>query len=191
MQHYKNLYKQLDKDRGFRLGFQGHITYPSLSKVMVDLFVHILKNKRKKNNKISNVYDPCCGYGMLLSEFKQTYTNEFESKKLKFFCQDINADVIEYVQKENPDWETFSEDSLVSERYKNRKFDYLIFNPPFGGRSRISKIDSNLQFLLKSLDHSDENSIIMSVQPANVCYSIKKEIVNLDKEFLMKIYFPQ
>ena len=56
-QHYKNLYKQLDKDRG-RLTFQEYLTCPSLNKVMVDLFVHILKNKRNKNNKISNVYDP-------------------------------------------------------------------------------------------------------------------------------------
>ena len=93
----------------------------------------------KGEDKIRSVYDPCCGTGGMLTIGKE-WIHENINKKLKveLFGQELN-DITYAICKsdflmsdENPENIKGPLSSLSEDGFTDRKFDYMITNPPFG-----------------------------------------------------------
>ena len=97
------------------------------------------KKKLKGEGKIRSVYDSCCGTGGMLTIGKQWITENINPDlKIELFGQELN-DVTYAICKsdflmsgENPENIQGPFTSLSRDSFSDRKFDYLITNPPFG-----------------------------------------------------------
>lgn len=72
---------------------------------------------------VKEIYDPTCGNGGLLSVFG----NEVEK-----FGQEINAEQLADAEKNLANFHGFCGDTLKNPAWMDRKFKYIIANPPFG-----------------------------------------------------------
>ncbi len=116
-----------------------HFTPRDIVKLLVSLVFGGDKEKLKGEDKIRSVYDPCCGTGGMLTIGKE-WIKENVNKKLKveLFGQELN-DITYAICKsdflmsdENPENIKGPLSSLSDDQYPDRKFDYMITNPPFG-----------------------------------------------------------
>jgi len=116
-----------------------HFTPRDIVKLLVSFVFGGDKKNLKGEGKIRSVYDPCCGTGGMLTIGKQ-WVHENINKKLKveLFGQELN-DVTYAICKsdflmadENPENIQGPLSSLSEDGYQDRKFDYMITNPPFG-----------------------------------------------------------
>jgi len=116
-----------------------HFTPRDIVKLLVSFVFGGDKENLKGEDKIRSIYDPCCGTGGMLTIGKE-WINENINKELKveLFGQELN-DVTYAICKsdflmadENPDNIQGPSSSLSEDGYQNRKFDYMITNPPFG-----------------------------------------------------------
>ncbi len=116
-----------------------HFTPRDIVKLLVSLVFGGDKENLRGEGKIRSVYDPCCGTGGMLTIGKQ-WVHENINKKLKIelFGQELN-DVTYSICKsdflmadENPENIKGPCSSLSEDGYQDRKFDYMITNPPFG-----------------------------------------------------------
>ncbi len=116
-----------------------HFTPRDIVKLLVSFVFEGDKENLKGEDKIRSVYDPCCGTGGMLTIGKQ-WIHENINKKLKaeLFGQELN-DITYAICKsdflmadENPDNIIGPCSSLSEDGHKDRRFDYMITNPPFG-----------------------------------------------------------
>jgi type I restriction enzyme M protein len=116
-----------------------HFTPRDIVKLLVSLVFGGDKENLKGEDKIRSVYDPCCGTGGMLTIGKE-WIHENINKKLKveLFGQELN-DITYAICKsdflmsdENPENIKGPFSSLSEDGFSNRKFDYMITNPPFG-----------------------------------------------------------
>ena len=116
-----------------------HFTPRDIVKLLVSLVFGGDKENLKGEDKIRSVYDPCCGTGGMLTIGKE-WIHENINKKLKveLFGQELN-DVTYAICKsdflmadENPENIKGPCSSLSEDGHQDRKFDYMITNPPFG-----------------------------------------------------------
>ena len=116
-----------------------HFTPRDIVKLLVSLVFGGDKENLKGEDKIRSIYDPCCGTGGMLTIGKE-WIHENINKKLKveLFGQELN-DVTYAICKsdflmggENPDNIKGPLSSLSEDGHQDRKFDYMITNPPFG-----------------------------------------------------------
>jgi type I restriction enzyme M protein len=116
-----------------------HFTPRDIVKLLVSLVFGGDKENLKGEDKIRSIYDPCCGTGGMLTIGKE-WIHENINKKLKveLFGQELN-DVTYAICKsdflmggENPDNIKGPSSSLSEDGHQDRKFDYMITNPPFG-----------------------------------------------------------
>ena len=116
-----------------------HFTPRDIVKLLVSLVFGGDKENLKGEDKIRSIYDPCCGTGGMLTIGKE-WIHENINKKLKveLFGQELN-DVTYAICKsdflmadENPDNIKGPCSSLSEDGHQDRKFDYMITNPPFG-----------------------------------------------------------
>ena len=116
-----------------------HFTPRDIVKLLVSLVFGGDKENLKGEDKIRTVYDPCCGTGGMLTIGKE-WIHENINKKLKveLFGQELN-DVTYAICKsdflmsdENPENIQGPFSSLSEDQFPERKFDYMITNPPFG-----------------------------------------------------------
>ena len=116
-----------------------HFTPRDIVKLLVSLVFVGDKENLKGEGKIRSIYDPCCGTGGMLTIGKE-WIHENINKKLKIelFGQELN-DVTYAICKsdflmsdENPENIKGPLSSLSEDGFADRKFDYMITNPPFG-----------------------------------------------------------
>ena len=97
------------------------------------------KEKLKGEGKIRSVYDPCCGTGGMLTIGKQWIKENINKNlKIEMYGQELNdvtyaickSDFL--MENENPENIKGPFSSLSEDSYHDRKFDYMITNPPFG-----------------------------------------------------------
>ena len=87
-------------------------TPEELSKFMRDLLPQ----------EITEIYDPTCGAGNLLSVFDDD---------VKKYGQDINGEQVEYARTRLKNFVGVAGDTLQNPAFMDRKFDYIISNYPF------------------------------------------------------------
>lgn len=73
--------------------------------------------------KFNNVYDPTCGDGGLLRTFPDAIDK---------YGQEINKDQLEVAKETVVNFRSYLGDTLVNPGFKNKKFDLIMANPPFG-----------------------------------------------------------
>jgi type I restriction enzyme M protein len=116
-----------------------HFTPRDIVKLLVSLVFGGDNKNLKGEDKIRSVYDPCCGTGGMLTIGKEwIHENINKNLKVELFGQELN-DVTYAICKsdflmadENPENIQGPCSSLSEDGYQDRKFDYMITNPPFG-----------------------------------------------------------
>ena len=72
--------------------------------------------------EVTEVYDPTCGDGALLSVFPD------DTKK---YGQDILPEQVEDAEKRIKNFTGVVGDTLLNPAFANKKFQYIVLNPPF------------------------------------------------------------
>ncbi len=116
-----------------------HFTPRDIVKLLVSFVFDGDKDNLKGDGKIRSIYDPCCGTGGMLTIGKNwIHENINKSLKIEMYGQELN-DVTYAICKsdflmsdENPENIKGPCSSLSEDQYPDRKFDYMITNPPFG-----------------------------------------------------------
>ncbi len=116
-----------------------HFTPRDVVKLLVSLVFGGDKKNLEGEGKIRSVYDPCCGTGGMLTIGKEWIQQNINNKlKIELFGQELN-DVTYAICKsdflmsdENPENIKGPFSSLSEDGFVDRKFDYMITNPPFG-----------------------------------------------------------
>jgi len=117
-----------------------HYTPRDIVKLLVSMVFSPEKEKLNDPNKIISVYDPCCGTGGMLSIGKEWVQENINDKiDVNLFGQELNPQTYSIcksdflITDEEPDNIKLGS-SLTNDQHNegNRKFDYMITNPPFG-----------------------------------------------------------
>jgi type I restriction enzyme M protein len=116
-----------------------HFTPRDIVKLLVSLVFGGDEENLKGEGKIRSVYDPCCGTGGMLTIGKEWIKENINKNlKIELFGQELN-DVTYAICKsdflmsdENPENIKGPFSSLSDDGFADRKFDYMITNPPFG-----------------------------------------------------------
>ncbi len=116
-----------------------HFTPRDIVKLLVSIVFGGNKENLQGEGKIRSVYDPCCGTGGMLTIGKEWIKENINKDlKVELFGQELN-DVTYAICKsdflmanENPENIKGPLSSLSEDGHQNRKFDYMITNPPFG-----------------------------------------------------------
>ena len=117
-----------------------HYTPRDIVNLLVSLVFSPETEELSKPNKIVSLYDPCCGTGGMLTIGKKWIKeNISETFEVNMFGQEKNGQTYSICKSdflitgEQPEnikrWSTLSRDGFQD---TNRKFDYMICNPPYG-----------------------------------------------------------
>lgn len=120
-----------------------HFTPREIIKLMVDILFHDDDDFLKGKSVIREILDPTCGTGGMLSEAKTHVKKTNEDAILVAYGQDYNKRAFataaaDLLIKNDPSTKMIQEDiilfgdTLVDDQFPDKKFDYLIANPPFG-----------------------------------------------------------
>lgn len=137
---------------------------------------------------VPEIYDPTCGDGALLAEFP-------DAKK---FGQEIDAEQAAYARERFPGSEIAAGDTLEDNKFKWRKFKYIIGNPPFSvawtpknderfeGFELAPKSKADYAFVLHSLHMLEDDGVCVLMLFPGVLYrgnaegKIRKRLVELN-----------
>jgi len=117
-----------------------HYTPRDVVNLLVSLVFSSDKEKLSDPNKIISVYDPCCGTGGMLTIGKDwVHENINKNIDINLFGQELNPQTYSIcksdflITDEEPDNIKLGS-TLTNDQHSegNRKFDYMITNPPFG-----------------------------------------------------------
>lgn len=115
-----------------------HYTPRDVVKLLVGLVFSEGKEELSKPNKIISVFDPCSGTGGMLTTGKDWVLNNVsETIDINLFGQELNPQTYSIcksdflITDEEPDNIALGS-SLTNDHFPDRKFDYMITNPPFG-----------------------------------------------------------
>ncbi len=117
-----------------------HYTPRDIVNLLVSLVFSPEKDELSKPNKIVSVYDPCCGTGGMLTVGKDWIQKKVSKKvEVNMFGQELNPQTFAICKSDflitNEQPENIKLGSTLSrDGYQdtNRKFDYMICNPPYG-----------------------------------------------------------
>ena len=123
-----------------------HYTPRDVVKLLVSLVFSTDKDKLNQPNKILSVYDPCCGTGGMLTIGKDWLRDntQINPSNINLFGQELNPQTYSIcksdflITDEQPDNIKLGS-TLTNDQYGdgNRKFDYMITNPPFWGKLEV------------------------------------------------------
>ncbi len=140
-----------------------HYTPRDVVNLLVSLVFSPDKEKLSDPNKIISVYDPCCGTGGMLTIGKD-WVHENINKKvdINLFGQELNPQTYSIcksdflITDEEPDNIKLGS-TLTNDQHSdgNRKFDYMITNPPFG----VSWKSEQKQILNESSEYGGRFSV--------------------------------
>ena len=117
-----------------------HYTPRDIVNLLVSLVLSPEIDELSKPNKIASLYDPCCGTGGMLTVGKD-WIKENVSKdvEVNMFGQELNPQTYSICKADflitNEQPENIKRESTLSKdgyQDTNRKFDYMICNPPYG-----------------------------------------------------------
>jgi len=140
-----------------------HYTPRDIVNLLVSLVFSSDKEKLSDPNKIISVYDPCCGTGGMLTIGKDwVHENINKEVDINLFGQELNPQTYSIcksdflITDEEPDNIKLGS-TLTNDQHSdgNRKFDYMITNPPFG----VSWKSEQKQILNESSEYGGRFSV--------------------------------
>ena len=140
-----------------------HYTPRDVVKLLVSLVFSSDRDKLSNPNKIISVYDPCCGTGGMLTIGKDwVHENINKEVDINLFGQELNPQTHSIcksdflITDEEPNNIKLGS-TLTNDQHSdgNRKFDYMITNPPFG----VSWKSEQKQILNESSEYGGRFSV--------------------------------
>ena len=140
-----------------------HYTPRDVVNLLVSLVFSSDRDKLSDPNKIVSVYDPCCGTGGMLTIGKDwVHENINKGVDVNLFGQELNPQTYSIcksdflITDEEPDNIKLGS-TLTNDQHSdgNRKFDYMITNPPFG----VSWKSEQKQILNESSEYGGRFSV--------------------------------
>ena len=140
-----------------------HYTPRDVVNLLVSLVFSPDRDKLSDPNKIVSVYDPCCGTGGMLTIGKDwVHENINKGVDVNLFGQELNPQTYSIcksdflITDEEPDNIKLGS-TLTNDQHSdgNRKFDYMITNPPFG----VSWKSEQKQILNESSEYGGRFSV--------------------------------
>ena len=140
-----------------------HYTPRDVVNLLVSLVFSPDRDKLSNPNKIVSVYDPCCGTGGMLTIGKDwVHENISKGVDVNLFGQELNPQTYSIcksdflITDEEPDNIKLGS-TLTNDQHSdgNRKFDYMITNPPFG----VSWKSEQKQILNESSEYGGKFSV--------------------------------
>ena len=140
-----------------------HYTPRDVVNLLVSLVFSPDREKLSEPNKIVSVYDPCCGTGGMLTIGKDwVHENINKGVDVNLFGQELNSQTYSIcksdflITNEEPDNIKLGS-TLTNDQHSdgNRKFDYMITNPPFG----VSWKSEQKQILNESQEYGGRFSV--------------------------------
>ena len=140
-----------------------HYTPRDVVKLLVSLVFSSDRDKLSNPNKIISVYDPCCGTGGMLTIGKDwVHENINKEVDINLFGQELNPQTYSIcksdflITDEEPNNIKLGS-TLTDDQHSdgNRKFDYMITNPPFG----VSWKSEQKQILNESSEYGGRFSV--------------------------------
>lgn len=116
-----------------------HYTPRDIVELLVSLVFSTEKKNFSKSNKITSIYDPCCGTGGMLTVGKKWINENLSADSKIFMCgQELQpesyavckADML--ITGEDDRNIRGPKSTLSKDQFTNEKFEYMITNPPFG-----------------------------------------------------------
>ena len=126
---------------------------------------------------VAEIYDPTCGDGGLLAEFDGA----------KKYGQEIDAEQGNYAATNLVKAQIEIGDTLADDKFKDRKFRYIVANPPFSvewdpktddrfeGFELAPKSKADYAFILHCIHHLDDDGIAVVMCFPGVCYRGQRE----------------
>ncbi|MCB9534412.1 MAG: SAM-dependent DNA methyltransferase [Myxococcales bacterium] len=114
-----------------------HFTPREVIRLMVNLLFIEDDAALRKPGVVRTMYDPGCGTGGMLSVAQEHLHDMNPQARLQVYGQEMNAESYAIckadmmLKGEDPDNVVFG-NSFTDDGFPDRKFDYLIMNPPFG-----------------------------------------------------------
>ena len=113
-----------------------HFTPREIIRLMVSLVIAPDKDTIKGDGQVVNILDPACGTGGMLASAKEKINEINPTARVYLFGQEFNAESwatceAEMLLSGNPGTIYFG-NSFSNDGYADRKFDYMLSNPPFG-----------------------------------------------------------
>jgi type I restriction enzyme M protein len=114
-----------------------HFTPREVIRLMVDLLLVQDRDGLTRPGVIRNIYDPACGTGGMLSVAEEYIKELNPSATVELFGQEINGESFSVcrsdmvIKGQRADNIAFG-DTLADDQFKDRRFHYMLSNPPFG-----------------------------------------------------------
>ncbi|MDD4446526.1 MAG: class I SAM-dependent DNA methyltransferase [Methanothrix sp.] len=117
-----------------------HFTPREVIGLMVNLLLSQDAEALSHNHIVRTVYDPCCGSGGMLTISKERICEINPLAEVHLFGQEVNAETFAMCKSDlymksadGRDAENISFGSTLShDRHDDKRFDYLLANPPYG-----------------------------------------------------------
>lgn len=124
-----------------------HFTPREVIRLMVNLLLTRDRDALKQNHIVRTVYDPCCGSGGMLTIAKDRITEINPNADVHLFGQEVNPETFAVCKSDlymksmdGRDAENIMYGStLGNDRHRDKSFDYLLTNPPFGKEWKIDQ----------------------------------------------------
>jgi type I restriction enzyme M protein len=116
-----------------------HYTPKDIVQLLVSLVFEGDKEELQGLGKIRSIFDSCCGTGGMLTVSKQTIQNSINPNlSINLYGQELNPTTYSVCKSdflilgEDPENIKGPKSSLTDDQFEDKKFDYMIVNPPFG-----------------------------------------------------------
>ena len=117
-----------------------HFTPREVIRLMVNLLLTRDRDVLKQNHIVRTVFDPCCGSGGMLTIAKDRILEINPNGDVHLFGQEVNPETFAVCKSDlymksldGRDAESIMFGStLGNDQHKDKQFDYLLTNPPFG-----------------------------------------------------------
>ncbi len=112
-----------------------HFTPRDVVKLMTEL---LLVDAELEDGTIKQVYDPACGTGGMLTSCEEFIHNKNHNTKVVLYGQEINSEIYAIckadmlIKGENAENIKGPSSTLSDDKLKDKKFHYIISNPPYG-----------------------------------------------------------
>lgn len=124
-----------------------HFTPREVIRLMVNLLLAHDQDSLSRNHIIRTVYDPCCGSGGMLTIAKERITEINPNASVYMYGQEVNPETFAVCKSDfylkSPDGKDAEHivfgSTLSNDRHSQKRFDYLLTNPPYGKDWKMDK----------------------------------------------------
>jgi type I restriction enzyme M protein len=123
-----------------------HFTPRDVVELMTSILFLPTKKELQSQGLVRSIYDPCCGTGGMLTLGKKYIKDNInKSMQINLYGQELNDQTLAICKSDlivsGEDHENIKgpKNTLTEDMFQNKKFDFIISNPPFGTKWKKEK----------------------------------------------------